>query len=175
MTLKSLETRKGCCRNNIRGHCAWCGPLLNKVPVDSVFISGPQSMHRWQRGPIKAIDLQGQAQEVFLPCLMFPSSGWEQLPLPLFISKFTQQWPLVASQWLTPRQKAGCCYRNVGKPGQGWRTRSFRGSQWQPRLALGMLLTSTSHRQTGIAKREQWVSSLCTLCPRAKMVPSKRK
>lgn len=39
MTLRDWQTGKGCCQDSIRGQLSLHGPVLNKVPIDSPFIS----------------------------------------------------------------------------------------------------------------------------------------
>lgn len=39
MTLANWQTGKGCCQDNIRGQLSLHGPVLNKVPINSPFIS----------------------------------------------------------------------------------------------------------------------------------------
>lgn len=39
MTLRDWQTGKGCCLDSIRGQLPLHGPVLNKVPINSPFIS----------------------------------------------------------------------------------------------------------------------------------------
>ena len=39
MTLRDWQTGKGCCQDSIRGQLSLHGPVLNKVPINSPFIS----------------------------------------------------------------------------------------------------------------------------------------
>lgn len=39
MTLRDWQTGKGCCLDSIRGQLSLHGPVLNKVPINSPFIS----------------------------------------------------------------------------------------------------------------------------------------
>lgn len=80
MTLKSLETGKGCCRNNIKGHCIPRMPLLNKVPINISFISRNQCL----LGGVSQLTVStGWAETgcVHSASLIFPSSsGWGAVP-----------------------------------------------------------------------------------------------
>lgn len=57
MTLRDGQTGKGCCLDSIRGQLPLHGPVLNKVPINSPFIS---DRNQCTSEPIKAIDCLGR-------------------------------------------------------------------------------------------------------------------
>lgn len=64
MTLRQRQTGKGCCLHSIRGQLPLHGPVLNKVPINSPFISDCNQYTSEgvmaSRRPINAIDRLGR-------------------------------------------------------------------------------------------------------------------